>query len=57
MIKEIFREIDLAIESTKSDVPVAILNWEKKELYSKFYKKYMEIKKRYLKDEKRRGKF
>jgi len=42
MIKEIFKEIDLAIINTKSDVPVTIND-------SKFLKKYIEIKKRYLK--------
>jgi len=42
VIKNIFKEIDKAMETTQSDVPVTMEN-------SKFLKKYKEIKERYLK--------
>jgi len=42
MIKEIFKEIDEAIEKYRSDIPIKIKD-------SRFLKKYIEIKKRYLK--------
>ena len=41
-INNIFKEIDEAIEKYRSNVPVKIYD-------SKFYKTYLEIKKRYLK--------
>ena len=42
MIQNIFKDIDESIESTKSDVPVKMKD-------SRFLKKYIEIKERYLK--------
>jgi len=40
-LKSLFKEIDQAIENTKSDVPVRMND-------SRFLKKYIEIKERYL---------
>jgi len=41
IIKQIFQEIDEAIEKAKSEVPVPIKD-------SKFIKEYLKIRKRYL---------
>jgi len=41
VIKNIFKEIDNAMETTQSDVPVTMKD-------SKFLKKYNQIKERYL---------
>lgn len=43
IIQNIFKDIDNAIEKTRSDVPVKIKD-------SKLLKKYIEIKEKYLKE-------